>query len=110
MKSSQRSSALDDSFSPEGDLRALIERYRTGPFRPTPPFDDTAYHAGSEATFGIDLRRAMIYADEIEAPEERVGAVVRLKTGVPVVLTSMLQYLTRMYRFMANDDGELSSL
>jgi RhoGAP domain len=53
----ERSSTLVAAFQPESDLSALIERYRTGPFRPTPQIYESVSHDESDVVFGIDLRK-----------------------------------------------------
>jgi hypothetical protein len=55
--SSERSSTLIASFQPESDIMALIERYRTGPFRPAPQVYESITHDECDVVFGIDLRR-----------------------------------------------------
>ncbi|BGO99032.1 Rho-GTPase-activating protein RGD2 [Rhodotorula toruloides] len=42
---------------PEKDLRAIIERRRTGPFQPQPLIFQSHYSDPSPTTFGIDLRK-----------------------------------------------------
>ncbi|CDR47324.1 RHTO0S14e02168g1_1 [Rhodotorula toruloides] len=42
---------------PEKDLRAIIERRRTGPFQPQPVIFQSHYSDPSPTTFGIDLRK-----------------------------------------------------
>ncbi|BGP28401.1 Rho-GTPase-activating protein 8 [Rhodotorula toruloides] len=42
---------------PEKDLRAIIERRRTGPFQPHPLIFQSHYSDPSPTTFGIDLRK-----------------------------------------------------
>ncbi|KAF8347678.1 hypothetical protein F5887DRAFT_953662 [Amanita rubescens] len=41
----------------DSDLTALIERYRTGPFRPTAQIYESVSHDEADVVFGIDLRR-----------------------------------------------------
>ncbi|KAI0073278.1 hypothetical protein K474DRAFT_1666835 [Panus rudis PR-1116 ss-1] len=53
----ERSSTLIASYQPEADLRALIEQYRTGPFRPTAQVYESVAHDEADVVFGIDLRK-----------------------------------------------------
>lgn len=52
-----RSSTLIASYQPEADLRALIERYRTGPFKPHAHVYESITHDEADVHFGIDLRK-----------------------------------------------------
>lgn len=97
----ERSATLIASFQPESDLRALIERYRTGPFMPSAQVYESITHDEADAYFGIDLRK---WADggwnAVRNGEEP-------KEQVPEVLTAMLKALTDKYPTMANDMGKL---
>ncbi|KAG6909042.1 hypothetical protein DXG01_002316 [Tephrocybe rancida] len=53
----ERQTTLVASYQPENDLTALIERYRTGPFRPDAQVYESVAHDESDVVFGIDLRR-----------------------------------------------------
>ncbi|KAH6916179.1 RhoGAP and Fes/CIP4 domain-containing protein [Coprinopsis sp. MPI-PUGE-AT-0042] len=53
----ERSATLVAAFQPDSDLSALIERYRTGPFRPAPQVYESVSHDESDVVFGIDLRK-----------------------------------------------------
>lgn len=48
---------LITSYQPEQDIKVLIERYRTGPFRPVAQVYESISHDESDVVFGIDLRR-----------------------------------------------------
>ncbi|KAF8957472.1 hypothetical protein BDZ97DRAFT_1846365 [Flammula alnicola] len=92
-----RSATLIASYQPESDLTALIERYRTGPFRPDPQIYESVAHDESDVVFGIDLRKwaeggwyALTQGDE-------------KKELVPPVLTAMLSGLDAAYERVPND-------
>ncbi|KAG0144242.1 hypothetical protein CROQUDRAFT_80137 [Cronartium quercuum f. sp. fusiforme G11] len=52
----EASAVVHESFSPEADVAALVERYRTGPFRPTPVlFHSAKGQMSPNVNFGIDL-------------------------------------------------------
>jgi len=53
----ERSSVALSSYQPDNDLIALIERYRTGPFRPAPHLYESIFHERPDSVFGIDLRK-----------------------------------------------------
>ncbi|KAI4527594.1 hypothetical protein K525DRAFT_231913 [Schizophyllum commune Loenen D] len=53
----ERSATLIAAYQPEQDLTALIERYRTGPFRPDPQVYESVSHDECDVVFGIDLRK-----------------------------------------------------
>ncbi|EGN96599.1 hypothetical protein SERLA73DRAFT_170049 [Serpula lacrymans var. lacrymans S7.3] len=93
----ERSGTLVAAFQPESDLTALIERYRTGPFRPVPQLYESVAHDESDVVFGIDLRK---WAE---------GGWNTLTTGedkrehIPPVLTALLDGLTESYKRLPND-------
>ncbi|KAG6879245.1 hypothetical protein C0992_004238 [Termitomyces sp. T32_za158] len=96
-----RQTTLVASYQPENDLTALIERYRTGPFRPDAQVYESVAHDGSDVVFGIDLRR---WAE---------GGWHALTTGeekkelVPLVLTALFEGLQEAYKRLPNDNGEV---
>lgn len=94
-----RSSTLIASYQPEADLRALIERYRTGPFKPQAHVYESITHDESDVYFGIDLRK---WADG-GWRALRGGAAE--KETVPEVLTSLLTALNVAYPKLADDSG-----
>ena len=53
----ERSASHIATYLPDLDLSALIERYRTGPFRPQPQVYESVAHDESDILSGIDLRR-----------------------------------------------------
>jgi hypothetical protein len=97
-----RASTLIASYQPESDLTALIERYRTGPFRPTPHVYESVMHDGTDVVFGIDLVK---WAGEIGWAAVRVPEDEKKKDAIPPVLSSLLQALDIGYGKMASDEG-----
>ncbi len=99
----ERSSTLIASYQPEADLTALIERYRTGPFRPSPKVYESISHDESDVVFGIDLRK---WADggwfEMQADEK--------KDKIPAVVTGLFEALNQSYAKITDDMGETISL
>ncbi|KAL0953557.1 hypothetical protein HGRIS_004778 [Hohenbuehelia grisea] len=99
----EREAAFIAAFQPENDLPALIERYRTGPFRPAPHVYESVAHDDSDVVFGIDLRK---WAE---------GGWTAMTTGeekkelVPPVLTALLEGLQAAYGRSANDDEKRKS-
>jgi len=95
----ERSRTLIASYQPESDLTALVERYRTGPFRPEAQIYESVSHDGSDVVFGIDLRK---WADggwaTITSGEEK-------RDLVPPVLKSLLAGLEAAYERCLNDTG-----
>jgi hypothetical protein len=98
----ERSATLVASYQPESDLTALIERYRTGPFRPTPQVYESVVHDEADVVFGIDLRKwAEGGWSAIMNGEEK-------KELVPPVLTALLKVVSDGYGNAPNDAGEPS--
>lgn len=96
----ERSATLIAAYQPESDLTALIERYRTGPFRPHAHVYESVSHDENDVVFGIDLRK---WAE---------GGWHALTTGeekkdlIPPVITALLTGLDEAYRRLPNDSGE----
>ena len=93
----ERSATLIASYQPQSDLTALIERYRTGPFRPDPQIYESVAHDESDVVFGIDLRKwseGGWYA--LTNGEEK-------KDLIPPVLTALLAGLDAAYERVPND-------
>lgn len=94
------SATLIAAFQPESDLNALIERYRTGPFRPDPQVYESVAHDESDVLFGIDLRK---WAEgdwhALTTGEER-------KEVIPPVLTALLEGMNEAYGNLPDDDRE----
>ncbi|KAF9485462.1 hypothetical protein BDN70DRAFT_847745 [Pholiota conissans] len=95
----ERSGTLVASYQPESDLTALIERYRTGPFRPSPQIYESVAHDESDVVFGIDLRKwaeggwYTLTQGEGATPRETI----------PPVLTALLLALDAAYERAPND-------
>ena len=99
----ERSNEFVNSFRPDNDLIALIERYRTGPFRPTPQVFESASHVVGDAVFGIDLSS---WAGEGGWNAVRAGAGNEPpKDTIPSVLRGLLTGLDVAYEKMAGDNG-----
>ncbi|KAJ7504519.1 hypothetical protein B0H11DRAFT_521310 [Mycena galericulata] len=95
--SNERSGTLIAAYLPESDLNALIERYRTGPFRPEAQVYESVSHIETDVVFGIDLRRwAEGGWDAVSSGEQR-------KHDVPPVVTALLSALTAAYARLPND-------
>ncbi|KAK6992218.1 hypothetical protein R3P38DRAFT_3408860 [Favolaschia claudopus] len=93
----ERSGTLIAAYLPESDLNALIERYRTGPFRPEAQVYESVSHIETDVVFGIDLRRwAEGGWDTVSSGEPR-------KTDMPHVVPAMLNALTEAYKKLPSD-------
>lgn len=99
----ERSATLVASYQPESDLTALIERYRTGPFRPDPQIYESVAHDESDVVFGIDLRKwaegGWYALTQTGAP----GATTPPRESIPPVLTALLGALDAAYATAPND-------
>ena len=95
------SSTLIASFQPESDLNALIERYRTGPFRPVTHVYESAIHDGPDVIFGIDLRKWAGQAgwNDIKLLQTD-GAEPEQKETIPPVVVGLLAALKASYAKM----------
>lgn len=105
--SMERTTTLLSAFQPDQDLVALVERYRTGPFRPNPQVYESVSHEELDVVFGIDLRKwseGGWYANlaSIQSEEEEKKQVGK-KDLVPPVLTAMLAGIESAYARTAND-------
>lgn len=96
----ERSASHIAAYLPDSDLSALIERYRTGPFRPQPQIYESVAHDESDVFFGIDLRRWS------EGGWNSLHGEAPDKPLVPPVLTALLDGLTQAYPRLSNDAGE----
>lgn len=96
----ERSASHIAAYLPDSDLSALIERYRTGPFRPQPQVYESVAHDESDVFFGIDLRRWS------EGGWNSLHGEAQDKPLVPPVLTALLDGLTQAYPRLSNDAGE----
>ena len=96
-----RSSTLIASYQAESDIKALIEQYRTGPFKPMAQVYENVAHDEADVYFGIDLRK---WAD---------GGWSGLRNGeekdkIPDVLSVLLQALDIAYKKLPSDVGRCS--
>ncbi|KAK1232125.1 Rho-GTPase-activating protein 8 [Marasmius sp. AFHP31] len=94
----ERQSTLIAAYQPENDLTALIERYRTGPFRPDPQVYESVFHDECDTVFGIDLRKwgeGGVGLLSVPSPEK--------KEAVPEVLSALLRALTAGYEKLPTD-------
>lgn len=95
----ERSSTLIAAYQPETDLRAIIEQYRTGPFRPTAHVYESLSNDESDVVFGLDLRKwadAGYWNATGTAPDER-------KETIPPILLTLLSTLKEAYPRLPND-------
>lgn len=96
----ERSATLIAAYQPESDLTALIERYRTGPFRPDPQVYESVAHDEFDVVFGVDLRKwAEGGWDALSTGQEK-------KELVPPVLTVLLDGLSEGYKKLPDGAGE----
>ncbi|KAG8834562.1 hypothetical protein FRC17_008396 [Serendipita sp. 399] len=102
----ERSSTLIASYQPESDLNALIERYRTGPFRPQPHIYESILHDGTDVVFGIDLRK---WAGESGWATVLVSDEGKKRDLIPPILSSLLAALERSYDRLPSDDEKRRS-
>ncbi|KAF9245227.1 hypothetical protein BU15DRAFT_41061 [Melanogaster broomeanus] len=92
-----RSATLIATYQPDSDLTALIERYRTGPFRPVPQLYESVAQDESDVVFGIDLRKwAEGGWSALTSGEEK-------KELIPPVLTALLNGVTESYTRLPSD-------
>ncbi|GAP89176.1 putative rho-gtpase-activating protein 8 protein [Rosellinia necatrix] len=78
-----------ETIQPGGDLRYLLENYRTGRFAPKVVTYENYYNKVDEQTFGVDLE-ARARAD---------------KKRVPVIVTTILTYLDHHYPDLEGDEA-----
>jgi hypothetical protein len=93
----ERSSTLIAAYNPESDLNALIERYRTGPFRPEAQVYESIEHDEPDVLFGTDLRK---WAEGWYVTEGEK------KDDVPYVLSALLNDLEARYAKAEDDSGK----
>ncbi|KAJ3835952.1 hypothetical protein F5878DRAFT_566406 [Lentinula raphanica] len=94
----ERQGTLIAAYQPENDLNALIERYRTGPFRPDAQVYESVAHDESDVVFGIDLRKwAEGGWSMMMSPNEEQ------KETVPPVVEALLAAVTAAYDKLPND-------
>lgn len=80
---------FQETIQPQGDLRYLLENYRTGRFAPKVVIYENYYNKVDEQTFGVDLE-ARARAD---------------KKRVPIIITAILTYLDNHYPDLEGDDA-----
>ncbi|KAI0503311.1 hypothetical protein F5B22DRAFT_558037 [Xylaria bambusicola] len=78
-----------ETIQPGGDLRYLLENYRTGRFAPKVVTYENYYNKVDEQTFGVDLE-ARARAD---------------KKRVPIIVTTLLTYLDHHYPDLEGDEA-----
>lgn len=78
-----------ETVQPLGDLRYLLESYRTGSFIPKVITYESYYNSADDQTFGVDL--------EARARADR--------KRVPVIVTSILTYLDHHYPDLEGDEA-----
>ncbi|KAF8920600.1 hypothetical protein CPB85DRAFT_495616 [Mucidula mucida] len=93
----ERSGTLIAAYQPESDLTALIERYRTGPFRPDAQVYESVSHDESDVLFGIDLRKWAEGGWSMMAPSEEK------KDAIPAVVSALLEGITESYKKLTED-------
>jgi hypothetical protein len=105
----KRSETLIAAYQPESDLNALIERYRTGPFRPAPQVYESVAHDEADVVFGIDLRKwADNIADSTLPQGQGEGQVPgpeadAKRPTIPPVLKALLDAMIAAYRTIPDD-------
>ncbi|OAL53310.1 rho-GTPase-activating protein-like protein [Pyrenochaeta sp. DS3sAY3a] len=80
---------FQETVQPMGDLRYMLENYRTGPFVPRVMTYENYYNSVDEQTFGVDL--------EARARSD--------KKRVPIVITSILTFLDNHYPDLEGDEA-----
>ncbi|KOS17999.1 Rho-GTPase-activating protein 8 [Escovopsis weberi] len=80
---------FQETVQPAGDLRYLLENYRTGSFIPKVVVYENYYNKVDEQTFGVDLE-ARARAD---------------KKRIPIIITSILTYLDNHYPDLEGDEA-----
>jgi hypothetical protein len=80
---------FQETVQPDGDLRYLLENYRTGRFAPKVVVYENYYNKVDEQTFGVDLE-ARARAD---------------KKRVPMMVTTILTYLDNHYPDLEGDEA-----
>ncbi|KAH8149030.1 uncharacterized protein LAJ45_07006 [Morchella importuna] len=78
-----------ETIQPQGDLRYMLESYRTGSFIPKVVTYESYYNSVDEQTFGIDL--------EARARADR--------KRVPIIITGILTYLDHHYPDLEGDEA-----
>ncbi|KAK6334073.1 hypothetical protein TWF696_002575 [Orbilia brochopaga] len=80
---------FQETVQPQGDLRFMIDTYRSGSFLPKVTTYESYYNSAGDQTFGVDL--------ELRARGDR--------KRVPLIVTSILQYLDNHYPDLETDEA-----
>lgn len=80
---------FQETVQPLGDLRYLLENYRTGAFAPKVTTYENYYNSVDEQTFGVDL--------EARARSDR--------KRVPIIVTTILTFLDNHYPDLEGDEA-----
>ncbi|EPS43158.1 hypothetical protein H072_2910 [Dactylellina haptotyla CBS 200.50] len=80
---------FQETVQPPGDLRWMIDTYRTGSFLPKVTTYESYYNTAGDQTYGVDL--------ELRARGDR--------KRVPLIVTSILQYLDNHYPDLETDEA-----
>lgn len=91
----ERSATLIAAYQPDADLKALIERYRTGPFKPRPQVYESMFHEEPDVVFGIDLRK---WYEVWNTGDDK-------RSPIPPVFTAMLSAMDQFY-VRTSDDSD----
>ncbi|KAN0089806.1 rho-GTPase-activating protein-like protein [Hyaloscypha variabilis] len=83
---------FQETVQPLGDLRYLLENYRTGGFAPRVVVYENYYNSADEQTFGVDL--------EARARADR--------KRVPALITTILTFLDNRYPDLEGDEARRS--
>ncbi|KAF3222278.1 hypothetical protein TWF106_005689 [Orbilia oligospora] len=83
---------FQETVQPPGDLRFMIDTYRTGSFLPKVTTYESYYNTAGDQTYGVDL--------ELRARGDR--------KRVPLIVTSILQYLDNHYPDLETDEARRS--
>uniref|UniRef100_A0A060T6A9 ARAD1B10450p n=1 Tax=Blastobotrys adeninivorans TaxID=409370 RepID=A0A060T6A9_BLAAD len=84
---------FQEAINPLGDLRYILESYRTGPFAPKVTIYDNYYNSTEGQTFGVDL--------ELRSRGD--------KKRVPFIVSSILSHLDSQYPDLENDEVRLGT-
>ncbi|KAF2749646.1 rho-GTPase-activating protein-like protein [Sporormia fimetaria CBS 119925] len=80
---------FQETIQPLGDVRYLLENYRTGPYVPRVTTYENYYNTVDEQTFGVDL--------EARARSDR--------KRVPIIVTTILTFLDNHYPDLEGDEA-----
>ncbi|KIY52956.1 hypothetical protein FISHEDRAFT_63600 [Fistulina hepatica ATCC 64428] len=100
----ERSGKFVAAYQPEVDLTALVERYRTGPFRPDPQVYQSLIHEEGDVVFGLDLRKWA----EFDWTALTAGTSSSTEL-VPHVLSALLEGIQNAYARLPNDNEKRKS-